>query len=611
MQPRRPKPFIAWPRAAWHGALVTMLDPSRPFVLLDDAREDGAADARLFRDPVEIIVADRLADMAPALAALRAARDSGLHAAGFIGFGAAPAFEPRLPVDQPAADGLPLLWFALFPKVELIAPDAVAALLGDPAGATTSPVRPSIGPADYAAAFERVQALIAAGDIYQANLTFAAELKFAGSPLALYAALRESSRAGWGAVVRTEDRWILSASPEQFFALEGDALRARPMKGTAAPGADPVAFARDEKERAENLMIVDLLRNDLARVAAEGSIAVPTLFEVEQYPTLQTLTSTITARLAPGRDAIDVLSALFPCGSVTGAPKIRAIEITHDIETAPRGLYTGAIGYLDATGDAGFSVAIRTLVLDPDDKGARLGLGSGVVADSTAAKEWRECLAKAEFVAACTRRFDLIETMRFDPVDGILLLDRHLARLADSAAALGFALDRHAARNELQAATFRLTGPARVRLLLARSGRIAIETRPLPPRPTLPAEVAILPRSAMAGDFRLRHKTTDRSAYDQARLESGRFEVIFVDEEGFLTEGSFTNLFVERDGVLVTPPLARGLLPGILREQLIEQGRAVEAELTEFDLARGFLIGNALRGMIPARLVAAQQSPRL
>jgi para-aminobenzoate synthetase/4-amino-4-deoxychorismate lyase len=607
----QPPVWIACPRDAWHGSVVTMLDPSRPFVLLDDARDDGAVFARLFRDPVEIIVADRLADMDPALATLRAARGRGLHAAGFVGFGAAPAFEQRLPLDPPAADGLPLLWFALFPRVELIAPDAVAGLLGDPSGATTAPLRPLIEPADYAAAFERVQALIAAGDIYQANLTFAAELKVAGPPLALYAALRETSRAGWGAIVRTEDRWVLSASPEQFFSLEGDALRARPMKGTAAPTADPRDLAGDEKERAENLMIVDLLRNDLARVAAEGSVAVPALFEVEQYPTVQQLTSTVTARLADGRDAIDVLAALFPCGSVTGAPKIRAIEVTHAIEPAPRGLYTGAIGHLDPGGDAGFSVAIRTLILDPEEKDARLGLGSGVVADSTAAREWRECLAKGEFATACIRRFDLIETMRFDPVDGILMLDRHLARLAASAAALGFALDRHGARNELQAATFRLTGPARVRLMLARSGRIAIETRPLPPRPVIPAEVAIVPRPVPAGDFRLIHKTSDRGFYDQARTASGRFEVVFVDDQGFLTEGSFTNLFVERDGVLATPPLSRGLLPGVLRAQLIEEGRAVEAELTEFDLARGFLIGNALRGLIPARLVAAQQGQRL
>lgn len=588
-----------------------MLDPARPFVLLDDARDEGAASARLFRDPVEIVTADRVEDVAAALAALRAARRQGLHAAGFLGFGAAPAFERRLPVDRPAADELPLLWFGLFREVERVAADAVPALLGDPAAATAGPLRPAIAPVDYAIAFEEVQRLIATGDIYQANLTFAAEMPVAGPPLSLYAALRATARAGWGALIRTENRWILSASPEQFFSLEGEALRARPMKGTAAPDADPRRLADDDKQRAENLMIVDLLRNDLARVAVEGSVAVPRLFEVEQYPTVQQMTSTVTARLAPGRDALDVLAALFPCGSVTGAPKIRAIEVTHAVEAEPRGLYTGAIGFLDAGGDAGFSVAIRTLVLDRAGTSARLGLGSGIVADSTADDEWRECLAKAEFATACARRFDLVETMRFDPVDGIALLDRHIARLSRSAAALGFALDRHAVRNELQAATFRLPGPSRVRVMLARSGRIAIETRPMPPVPTAPVDVAIVPRPVDRGDYRLRHKTSDRAFNAEARLASGCFEIAFVDGEGFLTEGSFTNVFVARDGLLATPPLARGLLPGVLRDQLIDDRRAVEADLTPADLAQGFFIGNALRGLIPARLVAAQQEERL
>jgi para-aminobenzoate synthetase/4-amino-4-deoxychorismate lyase len=590
---------------------VTPIDPRQPFVLLDDARERGARHARMFRDPIDLVTASRIEEVMPALAQLRAARQRGLHAAGFLGYGAAPAFEPRLPIDPPAADGLPLLWFGLFAACEYLPSDAVPALLGDPAGATAMPLRPRIERSDYHRAFEQVQALIAAGDIYQANLTLAAELAIAGPPLALYAGLRAASRAGWGGIVRTADRWILSASPEEFFALDGDRLLARPMKGTAAPSSDPRALATDEKERAENLMIVDLLRNDLARVAAEGSVAVPALFEVEDYPTIQQLTSTITARLAPGRDAIDVLAALFPCGSVTGAPKIRAIEVTHDIEAEPRGLYTGAIGFLDASGDAGFNVAIRTLVLDRDGTSARLGIGSGVVADSTSAREWRECLAKGDFVARCIRPFDLIETMRFDPVDGILLLDRHIARLSASAAALGFALDRHAVRNELQAATFRLTAVSRVRLMLARSGRMAIETGAMPPAPVTPVEVAIVPRPVAAGDFRLMHKTSDRAFFGEARAAAGCFEVVFVDGDGFLTEGSFTDLFVERDGVLATPPLARGLLPGVLRAQLLDEGRAVEAELTAADLADGFFVGNALRGLIPARLVAVQQGAGL
>jgi para-aminobenzoate synthetase/4-amino-4-deoxychorismate lyase len=234
---------------------------------------------------------------------------------------------------------------------------------------------------------------------------------------------------------------------------------------------------------------------------------------------------------------------------------------------------------------------------------ARLGLGSGVVADSSAGEEWRECLAKGAFVET-QRRFDLIETMRFDPHDGVAELDRHLARLKASADALDFPFDRHEARNDLQAATFR-AGPSRVRMMLAKSGALAIEMRPLDPVTDEPVEVAIVPLPVAADDFRLRHKTSDRAFYDEARAAAGTFEVLFRDEAGFLTEGSFTSLFVEKGGRLVTPPLARGLLPGVLRARLIEEGRAQEGDLVEADLSQGFFVGNAVRGLVRARLRSA------
>jgi para-aminobenzoate synthetase/4-amino-4-deoxychorismate lyase len=372
------------------------------------------------------------------------------------------------------------------------------------------------------------------------------------------------------------------------------------MKGTAPPDADPEAFRADPKQRAENLMIVDLLRNDLSRVARTGSVKVPALFEVETYPTLLQLTSTVTAALEEGRDAVDLLEALYPCGSITGAPKIRAMEIIDALEASPRGPYCGAIGRLAPGGTASFNVAIRTLTLRDGAKSARLGLGSGIVADSEAGAEWRECLAKGKFVET-QRRFDLIETMRFDPHEGVVDLDRHIARMKASAEALDFAFDRHEARNELQAATFR-AGPSKVRLLLSRSGAVAIELRPLAPAPEAPVEVALAPLPVEAGDFRLRHKTSDRAFYEESRAAAGTFEVIFSDGEGFLTEGSFTSIFVERGGRLVTPPLARGLLPGILRGRLLDEGRAVEGDLRAADLAGGFLLGNAVRGLVPARL---------
>ena len=461
-----------------------MIRRDRPFILLDDARVTGAAPARLYQAPVEIVEARAVAEVGPALERLRAARNRGLHAAGFIAYEAAAAFEPVL--GELPAPSTPSLWFGLFEEVEQIAADEVASRLPDPAAAWLGAPRPDVDRGAYAARFERVHALIEAGDFYQANLSYRARVPVAGDPLAAYAGLRTNARAGYGAVVWTGHDWLLSLSPELFFALDGGRLTARPMKGTARRGATPeedralAASLRDDaKQRAENLMIVDLLRNDLSRVAEPASVAVPELFAVETYPTIHTMTSTVTATLAPDQDAIDVLAALFPCGSITGAPKIRAIEALAEIEasSAPRGPYTGAIGRLDATGGAMFNVAIRTLVIAEGADHALLGVGGGIVADSRMAEEWDEALAKSDFVTAGNRRFDLIETMAFDPIEGIVLLERHLGRLKASAVALGFEFDRHAARNELQAATFGKRRNAIARLLLSPTGAMAIEVK--------------------------------------------------------------------------------------------------------------------------------------
>jgi len=581
----------------------------RPFVLLDDARAEGAAPARLYQAPVGAVEVCALVEVKPALARLRAARHRGLHAAGFMAYEAAAAFEPVLG-SLPAGD-TPLLWFGLFERYDEIAPGDVPALLPGPEAAWAGTPQPDVDRVGYTDRFDRVRALIEAGDLYQANLSYRARVPVAGDPLAVYAKLRASAQAGYGAVVWTGIDWLLSLSPELFFALDGVTLTAKPMKGTARRGSTPdedrklaAELGADAKQRAENLMIVDLLRNDLSRVAAPASVAVPELFAVETYPTIHTMTSTVTATLAPDQDAIDVLAALFPCGSITGAPKIRAIEALAEIEaeSAPRGPYTGAIGRFDAEGGAMFNVAIRTLAITGDEDHATLGAGGGIVADSTASEEWDEALAKMAFVTAGARTVDLIETMAFDPIEGISLLERHLARMKASAGLLGFAFDRHAARNELQAATFRLREPKRIRLMLAQSGAVAIEVAPLPAAPDQPVAIDIVLMPAARADFRLRHKTSDRAFYDRARGPA--FEVLF-ERDGQLTEGSFTSLFVERDGMLLTPPLGLGLLPGVLRGELIDSGRAVEAVLTRIDLAEGFLIGNALRGLMPAYVAVA------
>lgn len=565
-------------------------------MLLDDARTPGAK-ARLFTEPVEIV---ETRDPEMVGACLERLRDTRLHAAGFISYEAGLSLEPKLaPLRRaPAEADPPLLWLGLFEHSEEI---DTADLLPDPAGAWVGRPRPLVSRNAYEMTVAEIREHIFDGNIYQANFTFPTEVRTKGHPLAIYAALRTRARAGWGGIVFTGAHWLLSFSPELFFTLEQGRLTARPMKGTAPRSADPALLRDDPKQRAENVMIVDLLRNDLARVSKTGTVEVPELFAVETYPTVLQMTSTVVSELADGLTISDVLAALFPCGSITGAPKIRAMEIIAGLETGARGPYTGAIGRIAPDGDAAFNVAIRTLVLRAGEKVARLGLGSGIVADSVPADEWRECLAKGEFVET-GRRFDLIETMRFDPKEGFSDLERHLARLKRSAEALDFRFDRHHARNELQAATFGLKGPRLLRLRLSRTGAISIETRALPAAPQAPVAIAVAPVPVRGDDFRLAHKTSDRGFYDEARRAAGTFEILFRDPGGYLTEGSFTSLFVERDGMLLTPPLSRGLLPGVLRERLIAEGRACEAELRLEDLAGTFYIGNAVRGLIAARL---------
>lgn len=592
-----------------------MPDFTAPFVLLDDARPGGAP-ARLYQAPARVIEVHDIAAIAPALADIRAAIAAGQHAAGYLAYEAAAAFEPVL--GEPNGRIGPLLWFGLFDGFTEIASADVPELLPDPAGAWIGMPDPLIDRANYDSKLADVLALITAGDLYQTNLTFPSTVPIEGSPLAIYAQLRARSGAGYGAVVSTGHDTLLSLSPELFFALDDKKLRCQPMKGTARRGNTPAqdeaiatTLAADPKQRAENLMIVDLMRNDLSRVAVAGSVSVPQLFVVETYPTIHQMVSTVTADLAPGKDAVDVMAALFPCGSITGAPKIRAMQAIAGIEQGARGPYTGAIGRFDPSGNAMFNVAIRTLLIRNGEDHALFGAGGGIVADSQADEEWDEARAKGGFLNDGPPGFDLIETMAFHPQTGIALLDRHLMRMKASANRFGFAFDRHAARNELQAATFRLKDPSRVRLLLAPSGAIAIEAAPMPAVPAGPVTVAVTPLPVDPADFRLRHKTSDRGFYDTARQAAGAFEVIFTGANGLLTEGSFTSIFVRRGDTLVTPALSgTGLLPGVLRAELLARGEAVKGALTVDDLADGFFIGNALRGLIPARLATAQVAPQ-
>jgi para-aminobenzoate synthetase/4-amino-4-deoxychorismate lyase len=551
-----------------------------------------------------------------ALAALSQALAEGRCVAGWLGYELGHALEPRL--GPPRSAGTPLLRLGVFdaPASEALAP------LGR---AYAGPLHHDWDEAAYLARFAAVKQLIAAGDIYQANLSYRARFPFAGEPLALYERLRAAARAPWCGFIDDGERQVLSLSPELFFELSATgAIAARPMKGTAPRHGDDLAegaaLLASVKNRAENLMIVDLIRNDLGRIAHTGSVTVKALFDVETYPTLHTMVSTVTARKRADAGPADILRALFPCGSVTGAPKIRAMEILRALEDTPRGAYCGAVGCFLPDGSARFNVAIRTLTI-ADSRG-ELGIGGGVVQDSEGTAEYAECRLKARFFEAERPPLQLIETLKWvSPEDGFLRLDSHLARMAASAKVFGLAFDGRKARAALEGAVALYSSPApeglagevavagprasegrrgalRVRLTLDEAGHHSARAAPLNANPPY-WTYAVAAARIISTDLLQRHKTSWRALYDE---QSGPAdEILFCNERGELAEGARSNVFVERDGVLLTPLLSAGALDGRLRAELLANGRAREAVLIPADLdGAAVYLGNSLRGLIKA-----------
>ncbi|MFM2347773.1 MAG: hypothetical protein RL654_2526 [Pseudomonadota bacterium] len=528
----------------------------------------------------------------------------------------------------------------MFSRLQRLDAEGVAAWLAqaegraEPAPAAVLAPQPDDDDATYAAAIARIHALIRAGETYQVNHTLRLRGQALGTPLALYRRLRALQPVPFGALVALPgDRWVLSCSPELFVRHEAGRLQARPMKGTAArrpddAQADAAAaawLAADLKNRAENLMIVDLLRNDLGRIARTGSVKVPALFQVEPYRTVFQMTSTIEAEPAPDADLPAVLRALFPCGSITGAPKHRTMQLIESLESSPRGLYTGAIGWVEAPapgsdrrlGDFALSVAIRTLALGaPAEGGLRpvtLGVGGGIVLDSVAEDEAAEWRLKSRFATRPDPGFTLFETIRVEAGQP-LRLPAHLARLGASAAALGFAFDGEALRAAVLAQAQTLPGGLvhRLRLDLARDGGWQIRHGVLallpdgplgllPPGPALPADEAAL----------LAHKTSLRATYDAAIREAetlGAFDRVFVNARGELTEGARSTLLLRLDGRWWTPPVAAGALPGVMRAALMaDPAWALQERVlfpVDLERAEALALCNALRGVCLARLQA-------
>jgi para-aminobenzoate synthetase/4-amino-4-deoxychorismate lyase len=588
-------------------------------VLIDDSRSRQAR-SYLFEGPSAVIEAFEASAVTPALDEMERRLAAGAHLAGFFAYELGYVLEPRLGALLPQQRDVPLLWFGVFDAPAMLDHAGVDQLLGlDREGqCRISDFDVTMAREDYRSRFGRVKSLIAAGDIYQLNLTFKARFDYKGPAKALYARLREKQPVAHAALIETPDFAVISASPELFLEIDAGKALTRPMKGTARRGVtleqdrELAQWLHDDpKSRAENLMIVDLMRNDLGRVCETGSVTVSDLFTVETFETLHQMTSGVRGTLRGDVDLAQLAASVLPPGSVTGAPKLRAVEIIRELEAEPRGVYTGAIGMFGPDGAARFNVAIRTLTLFPDGRG-EIGIGSGVVQDSQADDEYDECLLKMKFLSHPPRSFQLIETMRFDSGQGVYLLDRHLERLGRSAAYFGYPFDRAEVACLIEREVEGLAaGPHRVRLLLNKSGRASLTSVAMAAPAGTPAgtpamRYAISEHRIDSADVFLFHKTTVREIYDGEHARYGEQygcdEVLFLNERGELAEGSRTNIFVERDGVLATPALDCGLLPGTLRAELLASGQAREAALFPRDLEAGnaVYLGNSVRGLVRA-----------
>jgi para-aminobenzoate synthetase / 4-amino-4-deoxychorismate lyase len=590
-----------------------------PWARFDDLR---AGTAVRCPPPRRVLVAERPEEVLDVLTEVERATDAGQWAFGYVAYEAAAGLDPRLAVHASTPLGMPLVWFGLCDEPVPV-PPLVAAGPTDVEAAATARWHPTWTPTGHAEDVREIRERITAGDTFQCNLTVRMSGRVAGDPFLLYRDLALGQRGAYNAYLDLGRFAVASASPELFFERRGDAVLLRPMKGTARRGRDQDEDRRlahrlrsSTKERAENVMIVDLMRNDIGRVAEVGSVDVPALFTVERYETVLQLTSDVTARLRPGTGLVELFSALFPCGSVTGAPKASSMEIIRSLEPDPRGVYCGAIGLVgppDAPVRARFNVAIRTAVVDTSSGEAVYGTGGGITWGSEASAEHAEVLAKAAVLAARPREFELLETMRHDPQRGLRNRDRHLRRLATSAEHLGFRFDLSTARRELDARLAEEPA-ARVRIRLRRNGALGVDVEALLPPLTGPVLLALDDDPVDPQETWLYHKTSMREPYDRRRERRPDVDdVIMVNTRGELTEASRATLALELDGQWWTPSLGSGCLPGVERARLLEAGQLQERVLHVADLERaeGLAVLSSLRGWRAAELSTARRSSAL
>ena len=633
--------------------LLNFLARQDGFVFLDTSRPDREnIESLLFLEPVERLICRPHDNLDHYLAALQDRLDNGFYLAGWIGYEFGAMLEGKIPIstDSYPENSMNLAELGVFIKpcrFEHSSARHNFPLVFDgeynqeaDLSYTIENLRPNMVEDEFIEVLDRVRQYIIAGDTYQVNFTMKLLFDFVGSAELLYSVLRRNQSVAYSAYIRNGDERILSFSPELFFRKKDDEITVRPMKGTAAKGRtveeeqhNSRKLHWDSKNRSENVMIVDLLRNDLARLMhghGEGQVYVESLFDVESYESLLQMTSTVKAKSTSATmsqiQLTDLFRALFPCGSITGAPKIRTMEIINELEKERRGVYTGAIGYFGPDGSAVFNVPIRTIRLLGSS--GEMGIGAGITHDSVAVDEWHESLLKGRFLSHCQPDFQLLETILWQPGSGYWLLEEHLRRLAVAGQFFKFSCDTSAVRARLdnKAAHFKNEW-YRVRLVLAKDGRISLTTRPwaapvlteLPPIPQQeegvdPPMVDFSSRRIDAEGPWLFHKTTMRAWYDEEykqAQEDGLFDVLFCNNAGEVTEGCITNLIIFQDGRYFTPPVASGLLPGVMREHLLVKGDVPVEEkiLTRQDVlsAEVLFVCNAVRGLVRVKIKPQSQ----
>lgn len=607
----------------WHPlpiGLYSLAERTPGTVLLECSRPGSSRLSRLFANPQRILEARTAAELEAMFPQIEDAIRHNLVAAGFFAYECGQCFEPTA-TQRPLPSGDLLAWFGIYEHCYCFDHHAGAFINEPPPDLPPAHLLESshlpvvslgIDPPDYSTRIAQIHEWIRAGDVYQLNFTFPLRVDLAETPAQLYARLQAAQPVEYSAFLHSQPgRHILSLSPELFFRIDENAgvrrITTRPMKGTASRGRTTVEdreiaawLASDRKNCAENVMIVDLIRNDLGRICTFGTVHVDKLFEVERFPTLWQMTSTISGQLRPGVQYVDIFRALFPSGSVTGAPKIRAMQLLAQIEEGPRGVYTGAIGFFSREQSV-FNVAIRTLTLDAGH--ATMGIGSGIVIDSDPEAEFRECRLKAEFLTRSPERFSLIETMLWE--GGFPLLDLHLDRLEDSADYFDFACDRASIKAAVLEEASALSDPRshKIRLLLDSDGTLHIESGLLAASAAGIARVCIASERTSPADRFLFHKTTHRSLYDRAFVEAsadGFADVLFLNTQEQLTEGAISNVIVETEGRWYTPPIECGLLPGVYRRHLLQTRSNLEERiltLADVQAADAIYICNALRGL--------------